>query len=170
MAKSYKFSIIVPRLNESRLPSFLRRSSAKTLKKEKKNKLIQYNRDVVCLPHSFAKEGLSSKSITIPRGKQRIRLAELGLQGKVTLNSDMSEEDIFTEIRSAFADAMGHDPCFPFKFLQVSGSGTKTLAVPSLSQSFQWTPQEVCKLGKTCIYILAESKLANEDVKVCHYN
>ena len=92
----------------------------------------------------FARQGL--KSIAIPRAKQRIKLAELRLQGKVTLGSQMSEEDIFSEIRSAFSEAMGNDPCFPFKFLQVSGGGTKTLAVP---QSFRWTPQEVCKLGMT---------------------
>ena len=122
---------------------------------------MHYNRDIICLPHTFAKSGL--KSISIPRGKQRIRLAELG---KVTFSSEMSEDEISTEIRSAFAEAMGHDPCFPFKFLQVSGGGTKSLAVPSLSQSFQWTPQEVCKLGKTCIYILAEKMLVNEEVKV----
>ena len=48
----------------------------------------------------FARQGL--KSIAIPHGKQRIKLVELGLQGKVTLCSQMSEEDIFSEIRSAF--------------------------------------------------------------------
>ena len=145
------------RFGARRLPSFLRRN---VVKKEKPTKVTQYNRDIVCLPHSFGKQGL--KSITIPRGKQRIRLAELGLQGKVTLSSDMTEEAMLDEVRSAFAEAMGHDPCFPFTFLQVSGSGTKTLAVPSLSASFRWTPQEVCKLGRTCVYILSEKKLANE--------
>ena len=102
----------------------------------------------------------------IPRGKQRIRLAELGLQGKVTLSSDMLEQGIFEEARSAFGEAMGHNPNFPFTFLQPSGSGTKSLAVPSLSLSFRWTPQEVCKLEKVCIYILAGDKLTNEDVKI----
>ena len=85
----------------------------------------------------------------------------------MTLSSDMSEDAIFDEVRSAFSEAMGDDPSFPFTFLQVSGSGTKSLAVPSLSSSFRWTPQEVCKLGKSCIYILACNKLVNEEVKVC---
>lgn len=78
----------------------------------------------------------------------------------------MSEEAIFDEIRSAFAEAMGHDPSFPFAFLQISGSGMKTLAVPSLLASFWWSAQEVCKLGKNCIYTLAGKKLMNEEVKV----
>lgn len=152
------------RSNELRLPSFLRRNTAKPSKKGKSLKVTHYNRDVICLPVTYSKQGL--KSISIPRGKQRIKLAELGLQGKVTLSSDMAEEAIFSEIRSAFTEAMGHDPSFPFTFLQISGSGTKTLAVPSLSASFRWTAQEVCKLGKSCIYILAGKKLVNEEIKV----
>ena len=93
-------------------------------------------------------------------------LAWLGLQGKVTLTSVMSEELLKAEIRSAFTEAMGNDPSFPFTFLQMSGCGGKTLTVPSLSSSFQWNAQEVSKLGKTCVYILAEKRLNVEDVKV----
>lgn len=92
-------------------------------------------------------------------------LAKMGLQGKVTLTSQMTEEDIRSEIRSAFNDAMGNDPSFPFTFLQTSGCGGKTLAAPSLSASFHWNAQEVYKLGKTCFYILSGNKLV-EDVKV----
>ena len=93
-------------------------------------------------------------------------LAKVGLQGKVTLTSQMTEEDIRSEIRSAFYDAMGNDPSFPFTFLQTSGYGGKTLASPSLSASFHWNAQEVSKLGKTCFYILAGKKLVVEDIKV----
>ena len=139
------------------------KSKPKSKLKKGKQPVTVYNRDVICLPSSYSKHGL--KSISIPRGNSLIRLAEMGLQGKVTFNSTMNEEEIFSEIRSAFAEPMGQNPSFPFTFLQASGSGTKSLAVPSLS--FHWTTQEVCKLGKTCIYILAEEKLANEDVKVC---
>ena len=59
----------------------------------------------------------------------------MGLQGKVTLTSVMAEDEIRSEIRSAFVEAMGNDP---FTFLQTSGSGAKTLAAPSLSASFHW--------------------------------
>ena len=61
---------------------------------------------------------------------------------------------------------MGHDPSFPFTFLQISGTGTKTIVVSSLSASFWWTVQEVCKLGKNCIYILAGKKSVTEEIKV----
>ena len=102
--------------------------------------MTQYYRDVICLPPSLVG---GTRIIPIPRGKQRAKLAELGLQGKVTLSSDMSEEEIFREIRSAFADAMGKDDAFPFTFLQCAGSGAKSLSSPSLSTSFQWTVPEV---------------------------
>lgn len=125
---------------------------------------MQYNRDVMCLPSSYGDGGWNS--ISVPRGKQRAILAKLGLQGKVTLSSDMSEDSICNEIRSAFVEAMGHDSSFPFTFLQTSGGGGKTLVVPSLSSSFQWNAQEVCKLGKSCIYILAGKRLTVENIKV----
>ena len=88
--------------------------------------MVQYNRDVICLPHSYG-EG-EVKSIIIPRGSQRSTLANMGLQGKVT--SAMSEEEIRCEIRSAFTDPMGNDPTFPFTFLQLTGGAGKTLAIP----------------------------------------
>ena len=71
------------RSNELRLPSFLRRNTAKPSKKGKSLKVTHYNQDVICLPTTYSKQGL--KSISTPRGNQRIKLAELGLQGKVTL-------------------------------------------------------------------------------------
>ena len=126
--------------------------------------MVQYNRDVICLPSSYGEEG--AKCISIPRGKQRSLLAGMGLQGKVILTSQMSEEDIRSEIRSAFVEAMGNDQSFPFTFLQTSGCGAKNLSAPSLNASFQWNAQEVSKLGKTCFYILAGQKLLVEDVKV----
>ena len=92
-------------------------------------------------------------------------LAKLGLQGKVTFTSAMSEENIRSEIRSAFLEAMEHDFSFPFTFLQTSGCGGKTLSAP-LSSSFHWNAQEVSKLGKTCFYNLAGRQLAIEAVKV----
>ena len=128
---------------------------------------MQYNRDIICLPSSYGDGG--RRSIPVPRGKQRSLLADLGLQGKITLSSDMDEQAIREEIRSVFIEAVGDDPSFPFTFLQMSGCGGKSLSIPSLSASFQWNAQEVCKLGKSCIYILAEKRLQIEDVKVIFY-
>ena len=150
-----------------RLPSFLHRNAIRQHKKGKSPKITYYNRDVICLPQSYARG--NCKSIPIPRKKARTTLAEMGLQGKISLRSDMLEEAINCEIRSAFADVMGHDPFFPFAFLQLSGGGSKTLTLPSLSSSFRWTAGEVGKLGKSVIYILAQRKLCNEDNKVCMY-
>ena len=53
---------------------------------------------------------------------------------------------------------MGSRADFPFVFLQLTGIGARTLTVPSVSNSFCWTAQQVAKLGghKTPIYILAK--------------
>ena len=153
---------LLSRAREARLPSFVMRNANRRSKKGKLPKVTYYTRDVICLPKSFT----SSKCITIPRGKQRAQLAEMELQGKVTLRSDMTEDEILAEVRSAFLDVMGHNPDFQFVFLQVSGCGAKTLSLPSLSASFHWTAQEVSKLGKSCIYIQAKDDLHVEDIKV----
>ena len=78
----------------------------------------------------------------------------MGLQGKVTLTSVMSEDD---------PHFLSQWSSFPFTFLQTSGCGGKMLVAPT---SFNWNAQEVSKLGKTCFYILAGRRLSVEDVKV----
>ena len=85
-------------------------------------KITYYNHDVICLPQSYSRGNF--KSIPIPRKAAHTKLAEKGLQGKVSLRSDMLEETINCEIRLAFAEVMGHDPFFPFVFLQLSGGGS----------------------------------------------
>ena len=84
-------------------PSF-HRNAARHSKKGKIPKVTYYNRDIVCLPQSYARENY--KSIPTPHGKAHTRLAEMGLQGKVSLRSDMLEETINCEICSAFSEAM----------------------------------------------------------------
>ena len=56
---------------------------------------------------------------------------------------------------------MGNDVSFPFQHLQATGGGSRSLSVPSVSASFQWTAQQVAKLGnqRNTIYILAEGEL-----------
>lgn len=73
----------------------------------------------------------------------------------------MTVEEVGMEIRSAFKFAMGEDCSFPFKYLQATGGGIRALSIPSVSSSFQWTPQQVAKLGnqRHTIYILAEKEL-----------
>ncbi len=127
--------------------------------KAKKQKTVTtWDRDIVCLPNNSLQE---DKSISYPRGKFRARLGRDGLVGKVHLTSIMSVEEVAMEIRSAFEFAMGGDHSFPFKYLQATGSGVRALSIPSVSSSFQWTAQQVAKLGnqRHTIYILAENDL-----------
>lgn len=145
------------------LPSILgrrKRTSKCVGPKAKAPKVITWDRTIVCLPSSYV-ESLKSSDIPIPRKKRSI-LAANGLIGKIHLESDWTEEEVFAEIRSVFSSAMGDDSTFPFTILLPTGSGTKTLAIPSPSSSYKWTPKEVAGRADSSIYILAENKLNNE--------
>ena len=56
----------------------------------------------MCIPLDYA----TGNEVVIPRGKVRGKLASMGLAGKIRLNSEMSEKEIFAEIRSVFLVAM----------------------------------------------------------------
>ena len=73
----------------------------------------------------------------------------------------MGEEEVENEIRSVFQWPMDGRDDFMFPFLQSTGVGTRTLTIPSVSASFQWTAQQVAKLGsyKQAIYIIAIDEL-----------
>jgi hypothetical protein len=74
------------------------------------------------------------------------------LRGKIRLMSDMTEGDIFDEIRSVF----NFEPTFSFDILQPAGGKFKNLVVPSLSASYSWTASAVA----------GSSKSPNSDIKV----
>ena len=115
----------------------------------------------MCLPLCYSKYcSTPSSGIAIPRKKHI--LAAQGLLGKVHLESDWSENDVFSEIRSVFSKPMGNDAMFPFDILQLTGSGTKSLVIPALSSSFKWTPKEVAGRADSTIYIMCKKKLKNE--------
>ena len=80
----------------------------------------------------------------------------------------MTIEEVEDEIRSVFKPAMGSDPSFPFKYLQATGGGSRSLSIPSVSASFCWTAAQVAKLGnqRNTLYILAEEdlKLSQDEV------
>ena len=59
----------------------------------------------------------------------------------------MIVEEVSSEINSAFEYAMFSDYSFPYKYLQGTGSGVRALSILSVSSSFQWTAQQVVKLG-----------------------
>ena len=126
--------------------------------KNKKIRAYTYDRDILLLP-SCLKD--SRGLVKIPRGEStRELLAANGLVGRICLTSGMTEDDIFSEIRSVFSIPMDGDPHFPIKILQMSGGGSKTLTVPVVSSTYTWTASAVVgKNAKTPIYVLAEDKL-----------
>ena len=104
--------------------------------------------------------------IPYPRGRYREFLGHQGLVGKIRLMSNMTAEDVVSEIHSVFQGAVKKSS-FPFTFLQPTGCGSRSLTVPSVSSQFVWTPQQVAKLGanKGTVYIMLEEELDIE--KVC---
>lgn len=116
-----------------------------------------WDRDIYCFPKRRSREG----TISFPRKAYREYLASCGLLGKLHITSEMSAKDVRSEICSVFKGPMQNNPTFPFQYLQSTGRGSKSLTIPSQSDSFQWTPQQVaCLAGQTGImYILAEDDL-----------
>ena len=70
----------------------------------------------------------------------------------------MTVEEVGKEIRSAFEFAMVF---FSIQISTINWWWSSTLSIPSVSSSFQWTAQQVAKLGnqRHTIYILAENDL-----------
>lgn len=97
-------------------------------------------------------------SIPIPRS--RTELARNGLIGKICLRSDMTECEIFDEIRSVLSVPMRGNHFFDFKILQAAGGHSKSLVNPALSDSFKRTASAVApKNAKVPIYVLANDEL-----------
>lgn len=111
--------------------------------------------------------------MSYPRKKYRAKLAAWGLIGKLHLTSDMTVDDVTTEIRSIFKGPMSNNQNFQITFLQSTGGGSNTLTVPSASSSYKWTAQQVSKLStyRGTIYIMAIDDLNLQDPfsEVCSY-
>ncbi len=100
-------------------------------------KIVSWDRTIICLPSCYPEYCKSVSGIAIPR-KKRSLLSAHGLIGKLHLESDWSQEDVFAEIRSVFADAMFNDSEFPFRVMLLTGSGTKSLMVPCWGGQVPW--------------------------------
>lgn len=133
-------------------------------------KTVYYVRDILCMPASWCK---NPRKVAIPRGERRNYLAENGLLGKIEFNSEMSATEIDLEICKVFASPMGltstdleNEKRFEFRFLQRAGAGSRTLCVPSVSDTFQWNGRHVATLAKSggLIYIQALDRLAGLEV------
>ena len=151
-------SAFLTRNSTSSQPSF--KPSVKK-KVKGKGKEITYEREILCQPRSF---GTEKGIIDIPQKQwQHTFLAVNKLIGKIMLVSSMSEDEIFSEIRSIFRKPMQGSKSFTFKILQQTGGNTRCLMVPEVSESYQWTAAAVAgRNAKTPVCILAEDKL-----KVC---
>ena len=69
--------------------------------------------------------------LPIPRGiDSKQYLAKHSLLSKITLTSDMTEKQIFTEISSVFNDSFGGCENFKFLILQSTGGLSKSLMIP----------------------------------------
>ncbi len=99
--------------------------------------------------------------VPIPRSASvRDYLGKNGLIGKIQLESSMTEEQIFSEVRSVFKQAMGSCATFGFEILQPTGGVSKSLTIPAMSSSFRWTASSIAsKSAKQPIYILAVDEL-----------
>jgi len=72
----------------------------------------------------------------------------------------MTEEEIFTEIRSVFRTPMDGNEEFSFDVLQPTGGKSKGLTIPALSPSYKWTASSIVpKSAKVPLYILAKEPL-----------
>lgn len=134
----------------------------------KRPKIISsWDRDIVCLPKCLCSRG----TVKYPRGKYRARLGTLGLMGKIHITEDMSVEQVAAEVRSVFEVPMDKRSDFPFHYLQPTGSGSRTLSLPSVSSSFSWTAKQEARLGSSSgtIYILADDDLVFDDDEVSSF-
>ena len=60
-----------------------------------------YAKDIVCLPHTL------STPVHIPRGEKRGELADMGLIGKISLNTAWNAREVEREVSSVFSSAFG---------------------------------------------------------------
>ena len=134
-------------------------------------KVSSYVRDLVCLPREFC--AVRDEKICIPRGERRSKLARAGLVGKLQFNSGMTPKEVCDEICAVFFKAMGlpeAEKSFEFEYLQRTGAGSRTLCVPAVSESFEWTGRHVASLAKAgcCIYIMANRELSGQALVIAY--
>lgn len=143
------------------VPSILGKRRRKREVATKPAKVASWDREVICLPSCYVELFSSNGVMPIPRKKKDV-LGAFGLIGKIHLESTWTESEVQDEIRSVFEDAMDKDDSFPFNFLQVTGTGTKSLILPKVSASYKWTPKEVAGRADRPLYILLRRHMKDE--------
>ena len=108
--------IIALRLSSVPLPSILGKqrrvhgNTSKGLKPMKSMKITTWDRTIIFLPVT-----LKCEQIVVPCKKHSV-LTSNGLIGKIHLESNWDQEEVFGEVHSMFKDAIGGDMSFPFTF------------------------------------------------------
>jgi len=162
-------ALLLLRLSSVPLPSILGKrrrfhvNTSKGLKSMKSMKITTWDRTIIFLPVTYPET--CGEQIVVPHKKRSV-LASNGLIGKIHLESNWDEEELFGEVRSVFKDAMGGDMNFPFTFLVPMGGGLKSLTKPVQSTSYKWTAKEVAGRADSTVYILAEKAMNSGVVDV----
>lgn len=72
----------------------------------------------------------------------------------------MTAEDVKREICEVFATPMGleesdikNNQLFPFTYLQKTGAGTRSLHIPAVKDTFEWSAKQVASLAKSSNFI-----------------
>ena len=91
----------------------------------------------------------------------------------------MSDSDVRREVCEVFAIPMGlteldmkNCNLFPYTYLQRAGSGSRSLCLPSVKETFEWNGKQVASLAKSgsFIYLLAQDELPGYNILVSQCN
>lgn len=78
--------------------------------------------------------------------------------GKLHLELDWSPADVVSEIKMTFSDVMKNND---FKFLQFTGTGTKSLMISKVSASYQWTPRVAGRANRSLLQTDLDNEVTN---------
>ncbi|XP_077135844.1 multifunctional protein ADE2-like isoform X2 [Ranitomeya variabilis] len=106
---------------------------------------------IICLPAEYPEY---NGTYQVPRGKERDRLAMLGLVGKIFIQPSWNFENFRTEVIALFRQYFScSDEEFSFNFLQCL-PGNRTLIKPNVSATFKWSGIAIIGLAtQSSLYI-----------------
>ncbi|XP_069600545.1 bifunctional phosphoribosylaminoimidazole carboxylase/phosphoribosylaminoimidazole succinocarboxamide synthetase-like isoform X4 [Ranitomeya imitator] len=143
---------------QTRLPGhglFNRLSQRSRLTPGKRRKVCKV---IICLPAEYPEY---NGTYQVPRGKERDRLAMLGLVAKIFIQPSWNFENFRTEVITLFRQYFScSDEEFSFNFLQCL-PGNRTLIKPNVSATFKWSGIAILGLAtQSSLYIRTPHALA----------
>ena len=122
-------------------------------------------KDIICLPFEYHKTDFEHTNapiaVSVPRGKNRQKLALAGLIGKISIAKFAHPDEIQRDIGNLFKRCFTNSDNAPLKFYFLSCYGcTKVLTKPNASATYVWDGSAVYALGRSCIYIAIDKKHA----------